>query len=162
MLHDQSGSSGVPKAISDVGDVDAYSNGKQNIQPSSGASSVQWKYGSIKPVMEPPTRLQFSGAYLDAVRDKSDQDGVSATHSEPEATSERATVSRSIHHELARADPQQTSPPRTNRESPPTYDQALLSHHNTIQQQLNGFPNLCKYHHLISLEVGPRFQSLQA
>ena len=138
MLQDQSGSSGIPKAISDVGDLEAYSNGKQSIQPSSGTSSVQWKYGSIKSGMAPPAMSKFNGDYLD----KSDQAALFIPRSQSETKPERTTVARSINNGMVRTDPPQTSPPRTNRESPPTYDQALLSHHNTIPQQLNGLPNL--------------------
>ena len=62
-------------------------------------------------------------------------------HTKLELKSDTTTVGLAMNTGMTRIESQQTSPPRSNKESPPSYDQALLSHHNTISQQISGFKN---------------------
>lgn len=86
-------------------------------------------------------RSKINGDYLDVTTSKAEQATSYVPHSQVETRSENTLIARSINNGMNRVESQQTSPPRINRESPPSYDQALLSHHNTISQQRNGLPN---------------------
>ena len=76
---------------------------------------------------------------MDDAQNKAEQAMAFIPHSQFQSKAESTAVGHTLNTGLIRIESQQASPPRTNRESPPSYDQALLSHQNTISQNLNGF-----------------------
>ena len=140
-LRDPSGSKGIKESNPENDDVNAYRHGTLNIQPNTGSSSVQWNFGASKPIIGSAVTSKLNGELLDDAHNKTHQAMTYIPHTKLELKSDTTTVGRVMNTGMTRIESQQTSPPRSNKESPPSYDQALLSHHNTISQQLSGFQN---------------------
>ena len=140
-LRDPPRSNGINESNPENDDLSAYRNGKHNIHPNTGSSSVQWNFGASKPIIESAAASKINGEFLDDGHNKTHQAMAFIPHTTLELKSENTAVGRGLNTGMTRIESQQTSPPRSNKESPPSYEKALLSHHNTISQQLSGFQN---------------------
>ena len=108
-----------------------YKNTKHsNIAPPSSSPGNPWPYATHKSNIESPKMSSYNGDYLQMIHDKATQSSSFQLHSQLEAQSMPQKVTHGVLYQE-----QPTMPSKSNKESPPPYDQALLNHQSA--QQMN-------------------------